>query len=86
MKCSHLGIVLLEGGTDTTSSYLQSLVLLLTAFPNVQKTAQQALDAVVGDARLPVLDDIKFLPYISALIQEVSIRYSYYRAGALTMT
>lgn len=62
---------MLEGGTDTSAAYLQSLVLLLTACPNVQKTAQSAIDAVVGDARLPVLDDIKQLSYIEALIKEV---------------
>lgn len=62
---------MLEGGTDTSAAYLQSLVLLLTACPNAQKTAQNAIDAVVGDARLPVLDDVKQLPYIEALIKEV---------------
>ncbi|KZP29881.1 cytochrome P450 [Athelia psychrophila] len=69
---AHLGIVMLEGGTDTSAAYLQSLVLLLTACPNAQKTAQNAIDAVVGDARLPVLDDVKQLPYIEALIKEVT--------------
>lgn len=68
---SYLGIAILEAGTDTSAAYLQSLVLLLTAFPDIQKIAQEAIDAVVGDARLPVLDDLKQLPYISALIKEV---------------
>ncbi|CCO31991.1 hypothetical protein BN14_06043 [Rhizoctonia solani AG-1 IB] len=36
----YLGGVLLEGGSDTTSSFLQTLVLGLTAFPDVQKKAQ----------------------------------------------
>jgi cytochrome P450 len=68
---SNLGIVLLEGGTDTSAAYLQSLVLLMAAFPNIQKTAQGVIDTVVGDARLPALDDMKQLPYIDALIKEV---------------
>jgi len=71
---AYLGIVLLEGGTDTSAAYLMSLILLVTAFPDVQKTAQKAIDAVVGDARLPVLNDIKQIPYIAALIKEV-VRY-----------
>lgn len=75
---SYLGIVMLEGGTDTSAAYLQSLVLLLTACPKVQKIAQKAIDAVVGDARLPVLDDIKQLPYIKALIKEVGDTQSKY--------
>ena len=64
---------MLEGGTDTSAAYLQSLVLLLAAFPDVQKIAQEAIDAVVGDMRLPILDDIQELPYIAALIKEVII-------------
>jgi cytochrome P450 len=71
---AHLGIVMLEAGTDTSATYLQSLILLLCAFPNVAKVAQDALDSVVGDARLPILDDLKELPYIVALVKEV-IRY-----------
>lgn len=62
---------MLEGGTDTTATYLQSLILLLCAYPYVAKVAQDALDSVVGDARLPTLDDLKGLPYITALIKEV---------------
>lgn len=62
---------MLEAGTDTSATYLKSLILLLCAFPNVAKVAQDALDSVVGDARLPILDDLKELPYILALIKEV---------------
>lgn len=36
----YLGGVLLEGGSDTTSSSLQTLVLGLVAFPDVLKKAQ----------------------------------------------
>lgn len=62
---------MLDAGTDTSATYLQSLILLLCAFPNVTKFAQDALDSVVGNARLPTLDDLKELPYIMALIKEV---------------
>ncbi|CAE6523007.1 unnamed protein product [Rhizoctonia solani] len=36
----YLGGVMIEGGSDTTSSWLQSLVLALAAFPEAQKKAQ----------------------------------------------
>lgn len=62
---------MLDAGTDTSAAYLQSLILLLCAFPNVTKVAQGALDSVVGNARLPILDDLKDLPYITAIIKEV---------------
>ncbi|KAF9269296.1 cytochrome P450, partial [Marasmius fiardii PR-910] len=66
----YLGGVLLEGGSETTASFLQSLVLFITAFPDVQQKAQREMDAVVGLDRLPSLDDIADLPYIRALIKE----------------
>ncbi|KAF9263808.1 cytochrome P450 [Marasmius fiardii PR-910] len=66
----YLGGVLIEGGSDTTSSFLQSVVLLMIAFPQVLKKAQEELDRVVGPHRLPTLDDLPDLPYIRAIIQE----------------
>jgi hypothetical protein len=36
----YLGGVMIEGGSDTVSSWLQSLVLALAAFPEAQKKAQ----------------------------------------------
>ncbi|KAK7032164.1 hypothetical protein VNI00_013338 [Paramarasmius palmivorus] len=66
----YLGGVLLEGGSETTASFLRSLVLFLAAFPDVQRKAQEEIDRVVGHERSPVLQDIDNLPYIRALIQE----------------
>ncbi|KAK7032159.1 hypothetical protein VNI00_013333 [Paramarasmius palmivorus] len=66
----YLGGVLLEGGTETTASFLRRLVLFLAAFPDAQRKAQEEMDRVVGHERLPMLQDINDLPYIQALIQE----------------
>ncbi|KAG7098107.1 hypothetical protein E1B28_000079 [Marasmius oreades] len=66
----YLGGVLIEGGSDTTSSFLQSVVLLMIAFPETLEKAQEELDRVVGSHRLPTLDDLPDLPYIRAIIQE----------------
>ena len=68
---SHIGGTLIEGGADTTSAFLQTLVLALVNFPEVQARAQQELDSVIGDERPPQLDDIERLPYIQAVIKEV---------------
>ncbi|KAJ7607153.1 cytochrome P450 [Roridomyces roridus] len=66
----YLGGVLIEGGSDTTSSFLQTLVLALTAYPKAQKKAQEEIDLVVGSHRMPTLDDLDELRYIRALILE----------------
>jgi len=66
----YLGGVLLEGGSDTTSSFLLSLILALIAFPDVQRKAHEELDRVVGRDRVPSLEDYENLPYIDAIIKE----------------
>ena len=77
LTCSsrYLGGVLLEGGSDTTSSYLKSLHLALTAHPDAQRKAHEELYRVVGNDRLPRLDDMPKLPYIRAIIREVFKNY-----------
>ena len=45
--------------------------LALLAFPEVQKRAQDELDAVVGRGRLPSFEDRAHLPYNVALLREV---------------
>ncbi|KAK7019954.1 putative cytochrome P450 [Favolaschia claudopus] len=66
----YLGGVLIEGGSDTTSSYLQSLILALVAYPDAQRKAQEEIDRVVGSHRMPTLDDLEEMPYIRAMILE----------------
>ncbi|KAJ6527186.1 cytochrome P450 [Mycena capillaripes] len=66
----YLGGVLIEAASDTTSSYLQSLVLALVAYPEVQKKAQEEMDRVVGQLRMPTLDDLEHMLYIRAMILE----------------
>ncbi|KAJ6573872.1 cytochrome P450 [Mycena vulgaris] len=67
----HLGGTLVEAGSDTTSSFTQSLVLALVAFPEVQRKAQAELDRVVGTDRTPKYEDLDQLPYIKAIVNEV---------------
>jgi cytochrome P450 len=66
-----LGGALIEGGSDTTSSALNTMVLAVTAFPEVQKKAHEELDRVIGRDRAPEWEDLDDLPDIRALVQEV---------------
>lgn len=47
----------------------------MTLYPDVQRKAQDALDAVVGPDRLPDFGDSDALPYIHAIVKE-ALRWS----------
>ncbi|GFT37101.1 cytochrome P450 2U1, partial [Nephila pilipes] len=64
-------------GTESTSSTSASMLLELSKHPDVQKTIQEELDAVVGRERLPSWADRPNLTYLDATIQEL------YRVAAL---
>ncbi|KAG6271198.1 hypothetical protein E4U47_003144 [Claviceps purpurea] len=61
---------LFGGGADTIVSSLRSMLLALILYPEVQRRAQQEIDEVVGDDRLPEFQDRDHLPYINALVKE----------------
>lgn len=63
---------MIEGGSDTVAVFLKSLILAMITHPETQKKAHEELDRVVGTERLPTLNDIPNLPYIRAIISEVS--------------
>ncbi len=54
-----------------TVSTLYTFYLVMALFPNVQTKAQEEIDRVAGNDRLPVLGDCDSLPYLSALQSEV---------------
>jgi cytochrome P450 len=66
----------MEAGSDTTSTVLHSIVLMLAAFPEAQKKAQEEMDRVVGSERIPTPDDWKELPYTQALVKEACMSAS----------
>ncbi|KAJ7767955.1 cytochrome P450 [Mycena maculata] len=68
----YLGGALIEGGSETTSSYLQSLVLCLVAYPEAQKQAHEEIDCVVRDDRMSTLDDIDFFPIFTHCFRPVT--------------
>ena len=60
------------GGTDTVVSANGSFFLLMSLHPEVQRKAQEEIDRVVGHDRLPNAQDRKDLPYVNAIMKEVS--------------
>jgi len=67
--CNH-GIY--AGGTHTTVIATTSFILAMMLYPEVQKRAQAEIDSVVGQDRFPNFEDRDELPYIAALIQEIT--------------
>ncbi|KAF8314415.1 cytochrome P450 [Clavulina sp. PMI_390] len=59
------------GGADTLHSSLNRLLVVLALFPEAQQRAQEEIERVVGDDRIPDSNDHDSLPYVAALIQEV---------------
>ncbi|KAG7092823.1 hypothetical protein E1B28_009138 [Marasmius oreades] len=64
-------VALYAGGADTTVSATTSFFLVMTLYPEVQKRAQDELDQVMGQDRLPHIKDRKQLIYVQALLKEI---------------
>ncbi|KAG2150237.1 cytochrome P450 [Suillus bovinus] len=58
-------------GMDTTASALQTFLLAMVLYPDVQARARAEMDQVVGHDKMPCLDDRASLPYIDATLHEV---------------
>ncbi|KAH9975163.1 cytochrome P450 [Russula compacta] len=65
---------LYSAGSETTATTLSWWVLAMITHPEIQKRAQDELDAVVGRFRVPMFADAPSLPYIQALVKE-SLRW-----------
>lgn len=62
---------MIEAGSETTSSALNSAILYLSAHSHVQERANEEITRVVGDQRSPTFEDEDSLPYIRALGKEI---------------
>ncbi|KZV90689.1 cytochrome P450 [Exidia glandulosa HHB12029] len=60
-----------SGGVDSPSSFITILLLCMTRFQDVQRKAHEELDRVVGNDRLPRMEDAPQLRYIESIIKEV---------------
>jgi hypothetical protein len=54
-----------------TVASIYSFFLAVMLYPDVQRKAQEEIDRVVGDDRLPTFADRELLPYVDALSKEV---------------
>ncbi|KAF6751123.1 cytochrome P450 98A3 [Ephemerocybe angulata] len=70
-------------GADTTVSSATGLVNALVNNPHVQLKAQAEIDAVIGAGRLPLISDRPQLPYIHAIVKEVSRWYTVIPIGVV---
>ncbi|KAJ5272111.1 hypothetical protein N7524_005380 [Penicillium chrysogenum] len=69
-QLAFIGGVLMEGGSDTTSSLTLAIVQALVQNPDVQRKSHAEIDAVVGHNRSPVWEDFERLPYINMIVKE----------------
>lgn len=61
----------MAGGIDTSATSMEWLVLYLINYPHVQKKLHKLFDEVIGDNRLPTVDDIDKLDYLLAVLDEL---------------
>ncbi|KAH6918908.1 O-methylsterigmatocystin oxidoreductase [Coprinopsis sp. MPI-PUGE-AT-0042] len=63
-------------GADTTVSSAHALFAALANHPECQRMAHAELDEAIGTERLPTVSDLPQLPYVQALVKEVSRWFS----------
>lgn len=63
-------------GAETTSTLGVALLYALANHPHVQRRAQAEIDSVIGHDRLARVTDRKALPYIQAVIKELTRWYT----------
>ncbi|KAG6918155.1 hypothetical protein DXG01_016140 [Tephrocybe rancida] len=59
------------GGADTTLSFGKAFIYAMVVNVEAQKKAQDEIDSIVGNKRLPDLSDRQNMPYLEAIYREV---------------
>ncbi|KAG1745097.1 cytochrome P450 [Suillus paluster] len=59
------------GGIDTTTSALQTFLMAMVLYPDIQARAREELNQVVSHDKIPCIDDKASLPYLDAILREV---------------
>ena len=57
-------------GTDTTVASTLTFMLAMVRHPEIQRRAQEEIDSVCGEDRLPDFSDRSRLPYVEAILNE----------------
>lgn len=63
----------MSAATETTAAAALTFILNMLQNLDIQREVQRELDSVIGPNRMPTMEDILQLPYLSAVIRE-SIR------------
>ncbi|KAJ9483385.1 hypothetical protein VN97_g10023 [Penicillium thymicola] len=71
LQASFVAGTMIEAGSETTSSALNSCVKYFAAYPEAQIKAFEEIQRVVGEDRIPTFKDEPDLPYIRACVKEV---------------
>jgi cytochrome P450 len=61
---------LLQAGTDTTSTFLETLMLYMVLYPDVQDGVWKEIQSVIIPNGEPSHDDIQRMPYTQATLLE----------------
>ncbi|KAI0669082.1 cytochrome P450 [Trametes maxima] len=70
-EMKSLAITVYGAGVETSRGTLAVFILCMVMNPDVLRKAQEEVDRVVGDERLPDFGDREALPYSNALLEEV---------------
>ncbi|KAI1800125.1 cytochrome P450 [Daldinia bambusicola] len=62
---------LIEGGTDTISTFILTFFQAMANHPSLQKEAQEQIDLVIGDGLMPSWKDYNLLPRTVMIVKEV---------------
>lgn len=77
---------LFSAGMETVKTTLEWAIILMLHHPDAAIAVQEELDQVVGKSRMPVLEDLPFLPITEATILEVLRRSSVVPLGTTHAT
>ncbi|KAF9533208.1 cytochrome P450 [Crepidotus variabilis] len=58
-------------GADTTVASIEAFFYVIAKYPDVQRKAQEEIDRVIGNDRIPTFNDRSSLLYVEALFREV---------------
>ena len=68
---AYQAMTLLEAGSDTTSIAVMNFTMAMVLNPAEMLKGQEAVDAIVGEDRLPNFEDLAQMPYINQIVKEV---------------